>query len=299
MYTFKTCEQFLKLAKKHKISMSEVVIRYECDISDKSREEVIKEMKNRIKIMKNAINSFLKRPSKSVSGMSGGSAVKLKKYLSRHKKDLLLSDTSYKAMMYAIATGETNASMGCVVAFPTAGSSGVIPGALFAAKEKMRVSQKKLIEAMFTASGIGLIIAENATLAGSKGGCQAEIGSAVAMAAAGITEMRGGTPEQCLHAAALGLKNLLGLACDPIGGMVEVPCIKRSGLAANMAIGASDLAISGIESFVPMDEVIDSMNKIGRLLSPKLRETALGGLAATETAKKTTRKLGIKIVDNM
>ncbi|MBU1019151.1 MAG: L-serine ammonia-lyase, iron-sulfur-dependent, subunit alpha [Patescibacteria group bacterium] len=298
MYDFTTCEKLLKLAQKHDTSLSEIVIRYECAISDNSRNKIIDEMKNRAKVMKNAINKSMKDPEISVSGMTGESTKRMKKFFSRKKKNLLLSEVSYKAMMYAIATGETNASMGCIVAFPTAGASGVIPGAFFATQEKLKCSDKKLIEAMFTASGIGLTIAENATLAGSKGGCQAEIGSAVAMAAAGLTEMRGGTPEQCMHAAALGLKNLLGLTCDPVGGMVEVPCVKRGGLAATFAISASDLAMSGVESFIPIDEVIDAMGKIGRLLSPKLRETALGGLAVSKTAMKTTKKLGIKIVNN-
>lgn len=298
MYNFHNCSKLLKLAEKHEIPLHEVVIRYECAISDRTKKQVVDEMKNRAKVMRAAIDKSMKDPESSVSGMSGESTEKLKGYFAKHKKDLLLSDVCYKAMMYAVATGETNASMGCIVAFPTAGASGVIPGTLLAVQEKLRCSEKKLIEAMFTASGIGVVIAENATLAGSKGGCQAEIGSAVAMAAAAITEMRGGTPQQCMHAAALGLKNLLGLTCDPVGGMVEVPCIKRGGLAASFAISASDLAISGVESFIPIDEVIDSMGKIGRLLSPKLRETALGGLAVSKTAKKTTKKLGIKIVNN-
>ena len=245
--------------------------------------------------MDNAIKDGLKNRKQSASGMSGLDTAKLKKALKNKK--FLLNSVTLKAMLYALSTVENNATMGCIVANPTAGSSGVIPGVLFAVKESLRLSKAKLLNGLFVSSGIGIIIAENATLAGAEGGCQAEIGSATAMAAAAITEMRGGTPEDCLNAASLALKNLLGLTCDPIGGLVEVPCIKRNALAAVYSIAASDLTIAGVKSFVPFDEIVDAMSNIGKLISPKLRETALGGLAVTDTGKKLNKKLGLKIKD--
>lgn len=297
MYNFHTGTELLKLTQKHKAPISEIVIRHEMALSDRTREEVIARMEKRAKVMKEAIRGFLKHSEKSVSGMSGSTTPKLKKFL-RSSKKTLLNKLALKAMTYAIATGENNAAMGRIVAFPTAGSSGVIPGVLLALQEELKLGEKELIAGMFTAAGIGIIIAENATLAGSEGGCQAEIGSSTAMAAAAATELLGGTPKQCFAAAALALKNLLGLSCDPVGGMVEVPCIKRSGLAAVYTLAAVDLALMGVESFIPFDQVVAAMSNIGKLLSPKLRETALGGLALSPEAKKIEKKLGIKIEEN-
>ena len=152
-----------------------------------------------------------------------------------------------------------------------------------------------MLNGLFCASAVGLIIAENFTLSAAKGGCQAEIGAGVAMAAAGLTEMRSGTPEQCFNAAAMALKSYLGLACDPLGGLVEVPCIKRNALGCMVAIGASDMAMAGIKSFVPFDEVVQAMRNIAKVMSPKIRETALGGLAVTKTGNMVKRKLGMRI----
>lgn len=294
MYSFHTGKELLEQTKKHKMPISEVVINYEMNFSDMSRKAVITRMKKRLKVMREAVESIFKHPRKSISGMSGDATPKMKKVL-RNPSKMILGKYALKALTYALATGENNASMGCIVAFPTAGASGVIPGVLFATAEKFKLKEADILKGLFTAAGIGIIIAENATLAGAEGGCQAEIGSAAAMGAAAITEMRGGTPEQCFNAAALALKNLLGLTCDPVGGMVEIPCIKRNALAAAHTLGASDMTIAGIESFVPFDQVVETMANIGKLISPKLRETSLGGLAVTKTAKQMEKKLGIKI----
>jgi len=298
MYKFHSGEELIKLAKQHKIPISEVVIRYETANSTRNRSQVIEKMYKRLEYMDKAIQDGLKNKKPSASGMSGESTYKLLKIMKNKKKKMLLNDLTLKAMTYALATVENNATMGCIVASPTAGASGVIPGVLFAVKEYLKLSKEELLKGIFVTSGVGLIIAENATLAGAEGGCQAEIGSATAMAAAGITEMRGGQPDDCLNAAALALKNLLGLTCDPIGGMVEVPCVKRNALAAVYSIAASDMTMVGIESFVPFDEVVEAMSNIGKLISPKLRETALGGLAVTDTGKKLNKKLGLKIKSN-
>jgi len=269
--------------------MSDITILQEMQQSGKSKAEVIARMERRLKVMKTAVEKGLKNGGKSVSGLSGGDAKCLYNYKA-HK--MMLSETAIISIAYAIATGEHNACMGQIVAFPTAGASGVLPGVLFAAQKTQGYSDKAVNKALFAAAGIGIIIGENATLSGAEGGCQAEIGSAVAMAAGALTELRGGTPEQCANAAALGLKNLLGLTCDPLGGLVEVPCIKRGGILSTLALAASDMAIAGIKSFVPFDEVVEAMSHIGKMISPRLRETALGGLAITKTGEKIKKKLG-------
>ncbi len=249
--------------------------------------------------MKEAIKQGIDKEEKSMTEMSGGDARTLLASMENQEgPDMMNSELTSRAIAYAIATGENNANMGQIVAFPTAGASGVIPGVLLAAQKTHDYPDEKLIQGLFNAAGIGIIIAENATLAGAEGGCQAEIGSAVAMAASALTELRGGSPEQCFHAASLGLKNLLGLTCDPLGGMVEVPCIKRGGLLTSLAISASDMAIAGVESFIPFDEVVESMRNIGKMLSPKLRETALGGLAITKTGEKIKKKIGFNHNNN-
>jgi len=203
-----------------------------------------------------------------------------------------------KAMAYAVATGESNAVMGRIAAFPTAGGAGVVPGVTIAAAEKWKLSEQRLLRGLFTASAVGKIIAENSTLSAAAGGCQAEVGAAVAMAAAALTEMRGGTPEQSINASALALKSYLGLVCDPLGGLVAVPCIKRNMMGASAAITASDASIAGVESFVPFDEVVSAMKNIAREMSTKHKETALGGLATTKTGLRIRKKIGLPDIEN-
>ena len=200
--------------------------------------------------------------------------------------------------------GESNACMRRVVAAPTAGACGVMPAVLIPLYWRGNIPEEKMLEAMFTASGIGAVIAYRACISGAAGGCQAEIGSASAMAAGALVYLRGGTEEQLCHAVAMALKNLMGLVCDPVAGLVEVPCIKRNVIGAVNAIAAADMALAGIESRIPVDEVIDAMGEVGRRLPVELRETALGGLAATPTgravkagmssSKKKQRTLTIK-----
>lgn len=232
----------------------------------------------------------------SPSGMAGKSTPALTKAMKdfeKLEKNLLLSKTAMKAMLGAIATGENNARMGVILAFPTAGAAGVLPGVLTSAKEKFNLDNEKLVQMMLTASAVGMIIANSATLSGAAGGCQAEVGSASAMAAAALTEVRGTKPEATMHAASLALKNMIGLVCDPIGGLVEVPCIKRNGLAAVYSMAASDMAFVGVESYVPFDEVVRAMREVGQSMPAKFRETALGGLAVTPTGQKVARDMGL------
>lgn len=295
-YVFKNSVQLLKLCKKYKKPISEIVIRYEMEVSESSRKEVLDKMRKVAAVMKEAINGGMFEPKKSLSGMSGGNAQKLMKYFQKKQKakhGTLLNELAIRAMTYAIATGETNACMGRIAAFPTAGGSGVIPGVIMALKEMDKLSEEKVLRGLFTASAIGIIIAENATLSAAAAGCQAEVGAANSCAAAAAVEMRGGSPAQAFTAAAMAMKSALGLACDPLGGLVEVPCIKRNALGTQHALGAADLALSGVISYIPFDEVIEAMWNIGKLMSPKIRETALGGLAVTPTGMKIRAKLGL------
>ena len=298
MYTFHSSSDLLKLTKKHKKPIWKIVLEGEIISSEKTKKQIWKRMKDRVYVMKEAAEKGIKISTPTVGGMGGKNAKKLFEGTKKKHKDMMLSQEALLSITYAISTSETNARMGRIVAFPTAGAAGVIPGVFLAAQKKYKFSDDKLTEGLFTASGVGMIIGENATLAGAEGGCQAEIGSGVAMAAAALTEMRGGTPEQSFNAAALGLKNLLGLTCDPLGGMVEVPCIKRGGLLSILALSASDITLLGVESFVPFDEVVESLDHIGRMISPKLRETALGGLAVTKTGQRIKKKLGFKDTSN-
>lgn len=291
MYEFKTTEELLKLCKKHKVSIAEITIRYEMEHSHRHRAEILGKMRKTMKVMREAVKDAIKHPRQSAFNMAGGSSPKLFKAIK--KKKMACSPLVLRAMAYAVATGETNSAMGRIVAFPTAGGAGVVPGVMLATAEEWKTTNKKLLEGLLTASAIGKIIAEGATLSAAAGGCQAEVGAAIAMAAAGVTEMRGGTPQQAANAAAIGLKSYLGVVCDPLGGLVAVPCIKRNMLGASMAFAASDATIAGIESFIPFDHVVMAMRNIAKIMSPKLRETALGGLAVTPTGLKIREKMGL------
>ncbi len=232
--------------------------------------------------MKEAIKNGLKSTEKSVSNWCGDDAVKLVERFS--KRPALLGKIFEKITTYAIATAEENLRMGRIVACPTAGSCGIVPSVLIAVAEELNISEKKQIDALLTAGIIGLIVSYKVRLAGAVAGCQAECGVAAAMAAAALTEMLEGTTEEIMQATALALKNILGLTCDPVCGLVEVPCIKRNAFLALHAVTAAELALSGVESKIPLDEVVDTLKITGQLMSPLLKETSQGGLAKTKTA---------------
>lgn len=256
-------------------------------------EQIIKRVEDTYQVMRNAVRSGLKENSRSLSGLTGGDAFKY--YQRIEDGGSVLSDFNAKAIAYAIATNEHNASMGVIVAAPTAGASGIMPGVLIAAQEQFGYMDSDIVNALIVASGIGAVIATRATVSGAAGGCQAECGSAAAMAAGALAYLLGGTNIQVMNAAALALKNSLGLACDPVAGLVEVPCVKRNGVYASMAITAADLALAGITSVIPPDEVIDAMFQIGSLMPSCIRETAEGGLAVTPTGIEAKKKIfGIK-----
>lgn len=292
-YQFQSSQALLKLCNKYKTTISDIVIRREIALTSKNRAQIRNQMKKVRETMCEAIKIGIKDNKKTKFCAVGGDAKKIYDNSKKMSK-WLSSKVAARAMAYALAVTEQNARMGKIAAFPTAGASGVVPGVLFSVAKHMKSSKRKMLGALFTASAIGITILEKGgSLAGAKAGCMAEVGTATAMAAAGATEMRGGTPEQCLNAAALALKNSLGLACDPLGGLVEVPCVKRNAIFANMAIGASDLSLMGVESFVSFDEVIDAMINIGSRMSISIRETALGGLAVTKTGMKIRQKMGL------
>jgi L-serine dehydratase len=292
LYNFTTAAELLALCKARRARLSEIVIRYEMDFTGRSRREVFAKMEKIKDVMEEAIEQAIESPESSAFGMAGGAAPKLAKK-ARSRRDMLVSPTVMKAMAYATATGETNSAMGRIAAFPTAGGAGVIPGVIIAAGRHLKSGKRRMLRAFFAASGVGMIIASRAPLSAAAAGCQAEVGSAVAMAAAGVTELRGSTPVQALNAAALALKSYLGLACDPLGGLVAVPCIKRNMLGASMAMAASDASMAGVESYIPFDEVVEAMNNIAAGMPAEIRETALGGLAITPTGQKIRRKLGL------
>ena len=226
---------------------------------------------------------------RSASGLAGGDGAKLEAF--RSKENRLVGDFLTSVMEKAVMMGESNACMKRIVAAPTAGSCGVIPAVLLSYEEHKKVPEDRMVEALFVAAGIGEVLAASASISGAEGGCQAEIGSASAMAAGAITYLEGGDNEAIVHAAALALKNMLGLTCDPVGGLVEVPCIKRNVSGAVNAVVSSQMTMAGIRSAIVPDEVIDSMRRIGKLLPPCLKETSQEGLAITPSAQKITQKL--------
>ncbi|WP_158735920.1 L-serine ammonia-lyase, iron-sulfur-dependent, subunit alpha [Alteribacillus sp. YIM 98480] len=270
-------------------TISEVMLDMEVENSGKTRETLIDKMTARLQQMKNTIELGIQDKSSSPSGISGGDAVRVDEYV---KKETILSGNYIgDAMRFSIATSESNAKMGIIVATPTAGAAGVLPGILFSLHKNDNTPFETLVEGLFTASALGYVIANRSFISGAAGGCQAEVGSATAMAAGAIVELKGGSPEQAVHAAAIALKSLLGLVCDPVAGLVEVPCIKRNVMGTSIAFSAADLSLAGVKSRIPCDEVIKAMYDIGSEMPRTLKETALGGLAATETGQQVKERM--------
>lgn len=286
-YDFTSGEALLKLCASEKLAISEIMILREMYRSDVSREQILSHMQENLDVMREASRIGIEEKQSSVTGFTGGDALKIKRYGARS----YMGENMCNLVASALGVVEVNSSMGKIVAAPTAGSAGVLPACLIAAADKFGFSDAYLVKGLFTASAVGMIIAEHATLAGSEGGCQAEVGSASAMAAAALCEMRGALPATCLDASGIALKMILGLVCDPIAGLVECPCIKRNAMGAVNAMLAADMALAGISSLIPFDEVIMAVRSVGRQMNIDLRETAKGGLAATPTGKELMSKL--------
>lgn len=279
MVDFKNAEELLALCGQQGQRISDVMKRRECDLGETSMEQICSRMQQVWEIMRQSALTPLKTPVKSVGGLIGGEARRLRLHQNQGKSicGTVLGD----GITYAMAVLEVNASMGVIVAAPTAGSAGIVPGLLLALQRAFQFSDEQMTDALFHAGAIGYLAMRNATVAGAVGGCQAEVGVASAMAAAAAVELMGGEPQQSLDAAATVLMNMLGLVCDPVGGLVEYPCQNRNAAGVANALIAAELALSGIHQMIPFDEMLDTMYQVGKRIPYELRETALGGCAAS------------------
>lgn len=278
---FKNTRELLELCNKHHLPISAIMRQRECELGETTAGLVNDQLRKTLEIMRNSAKKPIQTPEKSIGGLIGGEAKKLSVHLSQGKS--ICGNVLSKGITYAMAVLEVNASMGLIVAAPTAGSSGIVPGLLLALQDEYKISDERLIDALLTAGAIGYLAMRNATVAGAVGGCQAEVGVASAMASAAAVELMEGTPEQSLYAASTVLMNMLGLVCDPVGGLVEYPCQNRNASGVANALIAAELALSGIKQLIPLDEMIDIMYSVGKRLPSELRETALGGCAVTPT----------------
>ena len=279
---FKSSIELLELCRQTQCPISEVMRRRECELGETTRDQVDHRMAKVLEIMRASAALPLKKPSKSMGGLIGGESKKLYDHAARGKA--ICGDILQRAMTYAMGVAEVNASMGLIVAAPTAGSAGIVPGLLLALQDCYKISDDRLVDALFNAGAVGYLAMRNATVAGAVGGCQAEVGVAAAMAASATVELMGGTPEQCMDAGSTVLMNLLGLVCDPVGGLVEYPCQNRNAAGVANALIAAELSLSGVKQLIPFDEMLETMYAVGRRIPIELRETALGGCAATPSA---------------
>lgn len=285
---FRSAAELVEIANNENILISEVMIRQEMDMKQKTREEIYTSMESNLNTMENAVEESLEGVQ-SVTGLTGGDAVLVQQYMK--DKTPLSGNLMMDAVSKAMGTNEVNAAMGTICATPTAGSAGCVPGTLFAVKNQLNPTHDQMIRYLFTAGAFGFVVANNSFISGAAGGCQAEVGSAGAMASAAIVEMAGGTPQQSADAFAMTLKNMLGLVCDPVAGLVEVPCVKRNAGGSSLAIVSADMALAGVTSTIPCDEVIGAMYRIGKQMPSSLRETGEGGLANTPTGRELKKKI--------
>ena len=278
-----------EVCRRENCPISEAMLRMESARSGRGREEVLEELRGDLKVMYNSVLEPLDDPQKSIGGLIGGEARRIMDRANRAKP--LLDPLLRKAAAYSMGVLEQNSSMRLIVAAPTAGSAGVLPGVLFALREERGFGEEDLLRGLLCAGAVGYLYMRNATVAGSEAGCQAEIGVASSMTAAAVTEMGGGTPEQCLDAASIAMQNLLGLVCDPVAGLVQVPCQTRNASAAANALIAAEIVLSGVSSRIPFDEMVEAMYRVGRNMPCALRETALGGCAATPAGCAWKKKI--------
>lgn len=281
--------ELIEICREKNKSIWEYTLEEEDKSSQLTSKQIFEKMRKNLQVMQDAAERGMKNKIISLSGLIGGDAYRLNEYANGDKT--LTGGFMVKAMARALSCSEVNAAMGKIVAAPTAGSCGIIPAVIISAGEKLNLTEDEMVRGLFTATGIGIIIAKNATMAGAEGGCQAECGSAAAMASAAVVEMMGGTPEQALNAGAIVFKNILGLVCDPIAGLVEVPCAKRNAAGAVSALTTADMVMAGVISKIPFDDTVAAMYKVGKQMSCDLRETALGGLAVTDTGIKLKKQI--------
>lgn len=288
MVNYESIAALVQAAESEKISLSELVLCDQAEQAELPADQLFERMRDNLHVMQQAVQAGIDKDLRSTSGLTGGDAYKLHQYAATGG---LCGPFFTGALTRAIAVSEYNAAMGKIVAAPTAGSCGILPGAILTMMEARDLPEESAVKALFTAGAFGMVIAFRASIAGAEGGCQAECGSAAAMAAAALVEMAGGTPDMSAHACAIALKNQLGLVCDPIAGLVEVPCIKRNAGGVACALTAAELALAGVHSVIPVDEVIDAMREVGDAMPCALRETAQGGLAATPTGIRLKQEI--------
>ncbi len=288
-YQYANQREIEELTGRFGIGISELALRHEAELQEIDVAAVTEKMMQTLAVMKNNILTGVKSTAPSIGGLIGQNAFRMYQYTLDGSP--LGGELLARATAYALAVTEENARMKRIVACPTAGACGVVPACLVAVGEQRGLPEEALVRALFNASAIGIVIASNATISGAEGGCQAEIGSASAMAASAMTEMVGGSVSACISAAAMALKNMLGLVCDPVAGLVEVPCSKRNAAGVANAIAAADMALAGITSVIPLDEVVGAMKEVGRALPFELRETAKGGVAASRTAREFSKRI--------
>lgn len=289
-YAFSTGEELRTLCENESLTIAEVMIRHQLEIDERSRDEIVNEMFENLMTMQRSISIGFDENQETMTGNAGDNAEKLLAFAEKANMGYDMA----RICAAALAVTEVNASMGKIVAAPTAGSSGVLPAVLVMCSEKRGFTDMDLVNGLFAAGAVGIIIAKNASISGAAGGCQAEIGSASAMAAAALAELCGASPKAALDAAAIALKNILGLVCDPVAGLVECPCIKRNAMGAANAVLCADMALAGITSIIPFDEVVSAMKSVGRMMSSDLRETAKGGLAVTPTGLEIAKRINLE-----
>lgn len=288
MLKYDSIQELVNAAISSNTTLGSLILKDQAEQMELSEKEIYTRMDKSFEVMEQSVQKGYKKTLKSTSGLTGGDAYIMKEYA---QTGGICGSFMTGAMSRAIAVSEYNAAMGKIVAAPTAGSCGIMPGCLVSLLEEKHVEREKIIHAMFTAAGFGIVIAKRASIAGAQGGCQAECGSAAAMTAAALVEIYGGSPAQSADACAIALKNQLGLVCDPVAGLVEIPCIKRNVAGIMIAFSAADMALAGIASKIPVDEVVDAMKEVGDCMSCTLKETAQGGLANTPTGRKMTESI--------
>ncbi len=284
MLTYNSVKELVDLAVQNKCRISEICIKDQAKKMGKTEEELFEQMEKCFETMCESAEWGEQKGRRSTSGLTGDEGYLMKKYA--EKDGGLMGKPMSRAVSRALAVSNCNAAMGKIVATPTAGSCGILPGCLITAYKERQMPKKDVVMSIFTAAAFGMIIAQKASIAGAQGGCQAECGSASGMAAAALVELMGGTPQMCADALAIAIVNQEGLVCDPVAGLVEIPCIKRNASGVVIAFSSADMALAGIEAKIPADECIDAMREVGDAMSRDLKETATGGLAATPTGKK-------------
>ncbi len=285
MLKYESVSELVQAAEKLGTKISELVLRDQAETMETTPLEVYEKMEIDLHVMREAARTGAEKGQRSMSGLTGGEGFRMHEYV-RERNGGLCGPFLGKAMARALSVAGCNASMGRIVAAPTAGSCGILPGCLLSLLEEGITAERETVMAMFTAGAFGMVIANRASIAGAQGGCQAECGSAAAMAAAALVELMGGTPAQCADACAIAIANQMGLVCDPVAGLVEIPCIKRNVSGLMVAFSSADLALAGVEARIPADECLDAMREVGDPLPASLKETAKGGLAATPTGRK-------------